>query len=70
MDLEAVYVLHAFQKKTAATARRDFDMLDVSQPRLNDLLRGRINNFSLDALCLLATRAGLNVRVQIGPIAA
>ncbi len=39
--------------------------LDVTQPRLNDLLRGRIGKFSLDALILVAERAGLSVRVQI-----
>lgn len=44
--------------------------LEVTQPRLNDLLRGRIGNFSLDALILLAERAGLSVRVQIEPAAA
>jgi predicted XRE-type DNA-binding protein len=42
----------------------------VTQPRLDDLLRGRINNFSLDALFVLAVRAGLNVRVQIDRAAA
>ena len=45
----------------AEAARR----LDVTQPRLNDLLRGRIGKFSLDTLILLATHAGLHVRVQI-----
>lgn len=45
----------------AEAARR----LEVTQPRLNELLRGRIGNFSIDALILLATRAGLHVRVQI-----
>lgn len=50
----------------AAAARR----LEVTQPRLNDLLRGRINNFSVDALVLLAARAGLAVRVQIEHAAA
>ncbi len=50
----------------AAAARR----LEVTQPRLNDLLRGRINNFSLDALTVLAARAGLDVRVQIERAAA
>ena len=50
----------------AAAARR----LEVTQPRLNDLLRGRINNFSLDALIVLASRAGLDVRVQIDRAAA
>ena len=50
----------------AEAARR----LQVTQPRLNDLLRSRIGNFSLDALILLADRAGLGVRVQIEPMAA
>ena len=44
--------------------------LDVTQPRLNDLLRGRIGKFSLDALILLAERVGLSVRVQIERAAA
>jgi len=39
--------------------------LGVSQPRLNDLLRGRINKFSLDALVTLACRAGLTVRLDV-----
>ena len=47
--------------QTAAAAR-----LGVSQPRLNDLLRNRINKFSLDALVTLACRAGLTVRLDIG----
>lgn len=50
----------------AEAARR----LEVTQPRLNDLLRGCIGSFSLDALILLATRAGLRVRVQIEQAAA
>lgn len=50
----------------AAAARR----LELTQPRLNDLLRGRINEFSLDALTVLAARAGLDVRVQVRRIAA
>src|ERR1700740_2116092 len=39
--------------------------LAVTQPRLNDLLRGRVGNFSLDALVALAARAGLSVRMEI-----
>jgi len=34
---EAVYVLHAFQKKTQATAQRD---VDVAKARYNELMRG------------------------------
>jgi predicted XRE-type DNA-binding protein len=39
--------------------------LGLTQPRMNDLMRGRINKFSLDALINLAARAGLSVRVEI-----
>jgi predicted XRE-type DNA-binding protein len=39
--------------------------LGVTQPRLNDLLRGRIGKFSLDALVTLSERAGLTVRVEV-----
>jgi phage-related protein len=35
---EAVYVLHAFEKKTQRTAKRD---LDLAQARLAELLRRR-----------------------------
>ena len=50
----------------AVTAKR----LGLTQPRMNDLVRGRINKFSLDALINLATRAGLAVRVEISRPAA
>ncbi len=45
----------------AAAAKR----LGLTQPRMNDLVRGRINKFSLDALINLAVRAGLSVRVEV-----
>ncbi len=45
----------------AAAAKR----LALTQPRMNDLLRGRINKFSLDALINLATRAGLAIRIEV-----
>jgi len=36
----------------------------VTQPRINDLLRGRVSRFSLDALVNLATALGCRVRVD------
>lgn len=45
----------------AAAAKR----LGITQPRLNDLLRGRIDKFSLDALMNIATKAGLAVKVEV-----
>lgn len=49
----------------AEAARR----LGVTQPRLNDLLRGKIDKFSLDTLIDLATKAGLSVRLDIAHVA-
>ena len=56
----------AWRTTQAAAAKR----LGLTQPRMNDLLRGRIAKFSLDALIDLATRAGLRVRVEVGRSAA
>ena len=44
--------------------------LGLTQPRLNALLRGRIEQFSLDALVNLATRSGLDVQLSAGDGAA
>ena len=44
--------------------------LGVTQPRMNDLLRGRIDKFSLDALMILAISAGLTVEWRIAKAAA
>lgn len=125
---EAVYVLHAFQKKTQKTAKADLSLattrykalkeramkkrtyasvwdaledtpeaaasmrvraelmiavqryveasgetqaqaakhLGLTQPRLNDLLRGRIEKFSLDALVNMLARVGRLVTVKVG----
>ncbi|MDH4084953.1 MAG: XRE family transcriptional regulator [Nitrospira sp.] len=37
----------------------------VTQPRINDLLRGRISRFSLDALVNMAAALGRPVRVEL-----
>ena len=39
--------------------------LGITQPRLSDLMKGRVGNFSLDALVALAAQAGLSVRLDI-----
>lgn len=39
--------------------------LGITRPKLNDLLRGKISKFSLDALTTLATRAGLCVQLSV-----
>jgi predicted XRE-type DNA-binding protein len=37
----------------------------VTQPRINDLLRGRVSRFSLDALVNIATALGRTVIVEL-----
>ena len=37
----------------------------VTQPRINDLLRGRVSRFSLDALVNIATALGRRVHIEL-----
>jgi predicted XRE-type DNA-binding protein len=53
-------IVDGWQTTQTDAARR----LGLTQPRLNDLLRGRIDRFSLDSLIDIATRAGLSVSVR------
>lgn len=43
--------------------------LGLTQPRLNQLLKGKIGEFSLDALVNLATSAGMRVGLTIRSLA-
>lgn len=40
------------------------ELFEVSQPRISDLVRGKINLFSIDALVGMLARAGLRVDVR------
>ena len=43
--------------------------LGVTQPRLNDLLRGKIDKFSLDALVNMLGRIGKQVSIRVSKAA-
>lgn len=47
------------------TQAKAAERLGVTQPRLNDLLRGKIAKFSLEALVELSARAGLVVKLGV-----
>lgn len=49
----------------AKAARR----MGITQPRLADLLHGRLDKFTLDELMNVADAAGLTVRVEVGEAA-
>lgn len=40
-------------------------MLGVTQPRISDLVRGKIDLFSLDVLVNMAATAGLNIEMRV-----
>lgn len=41
------------------------ELFGVTQPRVSDLVRGKINLFGLDALVNMATAAGLHLELRI-----
>ncbi|WOP16324.1 helix-turn-helix domain-containing protein [Ottowia sp. SB7-C50] len=40
-------------------------LLGVTQPRVSDLMRGKINLFALDALVNMAAAAGLHIEMRV-----
>ena len=60
------------QIKEVATARRLKQaqlakLLQVSQPRVSDLLRGRLHLFSIETLIDMLGRLGVHVRFVVKP---
>jgi len=59
------------QHIAAIVKRREWTQVEaashcgVTQPRINDLLRGRVSRFSLDALVNISTALGCRVRVDL-----
>jgi predicted XRE-type DNA-binding protein len=52
-------------KKNKWTQAEAAKRCGVTQPRINDLLRGRISRFSIDALVNIASALGRKVRVSL-----
>ncbi len=47
------------------TQRSAANLLGVTQPRVSDLMRGKIDLFSLDTLVNMLARAGMRVQLRI-----
>ena len=54
-----------FVKEHGLTQAAAAKALGVTQPRLNQLLKGRIEQFSLDALVRMLANAGLRVEFRV-----
>lgn len=61
IEVQKIIASRRLKQNTAAK------LLRVSQPRVSDLLRGRIDLFSTDALIDMLTRLGARVRLTVKP---
>ena len=62
---ELLMALQAGIKKSGITQAEAARQFGITQPRMSDLMRGKIDLFSLDALMDMATVAGLEPHVTI-----
>ncbi len=62
---ELLIALQESVQRQKGTQASKAERLGITQPRLNDLLRGRIDKFSLDALVNIASRADLRVDLHV-----
>ena len=62
---EIAHGILAEVERRELTQTRAAAMTGISQPRMSDLMRGRIDLFSLDALVDLAARLGLAAHVTL-----
>ena len=64
---ELVRGLQSWIKREGLTQAAAAGLFGVTQPRVSDLVRGRISLFSIDALIDMAATAGLSPRVTFTP---
>ena len=62
---ELMQQIAAIVKKRGWTQMEAARQCGVTQPRINDLLRGRVSRFSLDALVNIATAIGRRIHVEL-----
>jgi len=65
LRFELLMKIDDFYRRSGMTQAAAAKALGLTQPRLNALLKGKIGQFSLDALVNIASRAGLNVRLVV-----
>ena len=62
---ELMRQITAIVKESNWTQTEAAQRCGVTQPRMNDLLRGRVSRFSLDALVNIATAMGREVHFEL-----
>jgi predicted XRE-type DNA-binding protein len=67
MRSEMIIALTSYIEDRKISQAQAARIMGVSQPRISDLLRGRIGTFTLDTLVNMLTSAGLKVDLSIKP---
>lgn len=62
---ELMQQIAAIVKQAGWTQTESARRCGVTQPRINELLRGRVSRFSLDALVNIATAIGRRVHIEL-----
>ena len=62
---ELMRQIAAIVERNKWTQAKAANQCGITQPRMNDLLRGRVSRFSLDALVNIATAIGCRVHVEL-----
>jgi predicted XRE-type DNA-binding protein len=62
---DLMIAVQRYVSESALTQLQAAKRLGITQPRLNDLLRGKIDKFSVDALVNMLTKAGKRVSVKV-----
>jgi predicted XRE-type DNA-binding protein len=65
MRSELMVLLSRFIKASGLTQHAAAEYFGTSQPRISDLLRGRIEKFSVDLLIDMTERAGWTVGLKL-----
>ena len=62
---ELMVEVRRFIRTRKLTQRAAANLLGVTQPRVSDLIRGKIDLFSIDTLVNMLARGGLRVQLRI-----
>jgi len=62
---DLMIAVQSYVEASGETQSQAAKRMGITQPRLNDLLRGRIEKFSLDALVNMLARVGRHVTVKV-----
>lgn len=65
MKLRAILITALKSRIAHLTQEQAAKLLGVTQPRVSDLTRGKINLFSIDVLVNMATVAGLHINMKV-----